>query len=200
MWTKRIVFGVLVLLLAFEEGLTKKKTKKKVAPLSAKKSTGNFFVGKLSATSTNLEYEALDGQMTPKKAQSLCDQDLSCAGFTYKGAKGHGQKFQMKFFRYISKSGVEAAKKSPDWTWTSYRVARPYVLLSIQEDGNKGRSYYEKEETTIKALLSMEQWPDNDCKAIIFNPMLGQVKKVKSQEKFSIKVSYFFFRRNWTCD
>ncbi len=45
--------------------------------------------------------------LTPSEARSSCDADLHCAGFTYRGAKGATQKFNVKFFRFI---GREAFK------------------------------------------------------------------------------------------
>jgi len=72
--------------------------------------------------------------MTPKNAKKLCEEDFSCAGFTYKGAKDLGQKFKIQFFHYLSKKSVEVAKKSGDWTWSSYRVSRPFVYLNVNAE------------------------------------------------------------------
>ena len=79
--------------------------------------------------------------MTPKNAQTLCEADIQCAGFTYKGAKDLGQKFRMNFFHYIPDSAIESAKSSGDWTWTSYKVARPFVLLNALENFNKKHEF-----------------------------------------------------------
>ena len=43
----------------------------------------------------------------------------------------------MNFFHYIPESAVASAKSSGDWTWTSYKVSRPFVLLNALEDAIK---------------------------------------------------------------
>ena len=63
-------------------------------------------MGKLDF-SYNLEYENLNGIMTPQNAKILCESDLSCAGFTYKGPKDLGQKFYVKFYHFIPKNQIE---------------------------------------------------------------------------------------------
>ena len=60
-----------------------KKTSKKKASKSPTMSAKTF-VGKYKTTDC-IEYEELNGWMTPKTAKRLCDEDLACAGFTYKG-------------------------------------------------------------------------------------------------------------------
>lgn len=129
------VVPLILLFLAFEGHLTSVvgAKKKKTSTKSSKKSKA--FVGKLD---TNLCVEYVSGlpssssfKMTPKEAIKWCEEDLQCAGFTYKGAKDLGQKFAMKFFHYIPEVSVADAKTLGDWTWTSYKVSRPFVLLNI---------------------------------------------------------------------
>ena len=127
----RLLVSVLLLLVFFsKEGQTKKK---KGQSKKASAST-NFFVGKLDSIPYNLEYEQLNGFMTPKNAKKLCEEDFACAGFTYKGAKDLGQKFQIKFYHFVPKIGIEIAKKEGDWTWSSYIVARDFVYLNLNEN------------------------------------------------------------------
>jgi len=149
---------------------------------SKKKVDSSFFVGKLDATSSSVEYQHIiggEGQLggqfqvllTPKKARTLCEADLQCAGFTYKGAKDLGQKFHMNFFHYIPESAVASAKSSGDWTWTSYKVSRPFVILNALEDVIK------------KDEFSTSQHPSQDLKdakdattkddLVIYNPISG---------------------------
>lgn len=80
----RILVTLLVVLsfLAFE-GHCKKAKNKKIGN-HKKRASANTFVGKFISTQC-IEYEALNGLMTPKNAKKLCDEDLACAGFTYKG-------------------------------------------------------------------------------------------------------------------
>ena len=83
----RILVTLLIVLsfLAFEGHCKKAKNKKTGS--NKKRVSANSFVGKLISTQC-IEYEALNGLMTPKKAKKLCDEDLACAGFTYKGKCG----------------------------------------------------------------------------------------------------------------
>lgn len=131
------VVPLILLFLAFEGHLTSVGGAKKKKAKSGKKSstTASCFVGKLDSNLC-VEYNvAPQRKMTPKDAKKWCEEDLQCAGFTYKGAKDLGQKFAMKFFHYIPEVSVAGAKTSGDWTWTSYKVSRPFVLLNIlQED------------------------------------------------------------------
>ena len=124
----------LLLLVFLKEGQTKKTKEKKGQRKKAANVPSNFFVGKLDSIPYNLEYPQLNGVMTPKNAKKLCEEDFSCAGFTYKGAKDLGQKFKIQFFHYLSKKSVEVAKKSGDWTWSSYRVSRPFVYLNVNAE------------------------------------------------------------------
>ena len=81
----RILVTLLLVLLSFLafEGHCKKAKNKKTGS-HKKRVSANMFVGKLISTQC-IEYEALNGLMTPKIAKKLCDEDLACAGFTYKG-------------------------------------------------------------------------------------------------------------------
>ena len=61
-----------------------KKAKKSSKKASKNPTVAKTFVGKFKTTDC-LEYEELNGWMTPKTAKRTCDEDLACAGFTYKG-------------------------------------------------------------------------------------------------------------------
>lgn len=164
------------MLLASEAEAGKKKKSKKSSPSKkSETSAAAFFVGKLSAGQC-LEYVDLNGLMTPTEAKKSCDEDLFCAGFTYKGAKGHNQRFDIYFFKYIPKSGVAQAKKANDWTWTSYKVQRPFVLIDIQEPSDDEKESNESGvETIVKSMMlknpSNFEWRAPDDIAIIFNPV-----------------------------
>ena len=45
-------------------------------------SNGGFYVGRISEG--QFEYSDLNGWMTPRRAQNICENDLKCGGFTYK--------------------------------------------------------------------------------------------------------------------
>ena len=80
-----VLVTLMVLSLQPFEGHCKKagnKNKKKAS--NSPTMSAKTFVGKYKTTDC-IEYEELNGWMTPKTAKRLCDEDLACAGFTYKG-------------------------------------------------------------------------------------------------------------------
>ena len=81
---KVIVLGTLMFLSLPYQGHSKKANKKN-SKAHKKRPSSSTFVGKYISTQC-IEYEALNGWMTPKTAKRLCDEDLACAGFTYKGS------------------------------------------------------------------------------------------------------------------
>ena len=100
-WRSRQLLVVLLLLLVFfsKEGQTKKKEKKGQSKKAS--ASTNFFVGKLDSIPYNLEYEQLNGVMTPKNAKQLCEDDLACAGFTYKVKLEPLKLFSTKAFDHV---------------------------------------------------------------------------------------------------
>ncbi len=70
-----------------------------------------YFIGifqpKCKKTIGRFEYPELNALLTPSDARSSCDADLHCAGFTYRGTKGATQKFNVKFFRFISREAFK---------------------------------------------------------------------------------------------
>ena len=102
--------------------------------------------------------------MTPKKAIKVCEDDVQCAGFSYQGAKNLEQKFSMKFFHYIPEEAVSGAKSSrSDWTWTSYKVSRTYVLLNLREEDAKKDELADSQEKVefLNALNPAEKFNIN---------------------------------------
>ena len=93
----------------------------------------------------------------------------------------------MHFFHYIPTVAVESAKSSGDWTWTSYRVSRPFVLLNVREAAGADAKKVEK---------GLEKYNDkgspdlSDSKAIVFNPVAGIQFKVLKKQAFHLE-DYF---------
>ena len=52
-----------------------------------KKKGKSFLVGRIPPG--QFEYPELNGFYTPKEAQKVCDEDLQCAGFSFKGKINH---------------------------------------------------------------------------------------------------------------
>jgi hypothetical protein len=53
-------------------------------------------------TPGRFEYPNLNGYYSPKQAVKLCEEDLSCGGFTYKGTpKSPQNSLEVFFFHYV---------------------------------------------------------------------------------------------------
>jgi hypothetical protein len=107
-----------------------KKSDKKDKKTSAKKKSGltGFIAGRL-APDPALELNRLNGLFTPDEAAGLCEGCPECAGFTFRGARHVGQKFSIKFFRFVDQKTFDEAKRGGNWLWTSYRVKRAFVAV-----------------------------------------------------------------------
>ena len=53
-----------------------------ISVLHGKNINNRFYIGRISEG--QFEYSDLNGWMTPKKAEKICESDLKCGGFTYK--------------------------------------------------------------------------------------------------------------------
>ena len=110
--------------------LSKKSKESSNKKSSSKKKTGltGFIAGRLNPDPA-LELSRINGFYTPEEASTLCEKNLECAGFTFRGSKNVGQKFRTYFFRFVGQKSFEDAKRAGNWIWTSYRVRRPFVAI-----------------------------------------------------------------------
>ena len=89
----------------------------------------SWIVGRIPPS--KFEYEILNGEMTEEKAIVLCENDLQCGGFTFKGTRRNREIREVYFFHFIhdETSSLEDYRKYPHWT--SYIVAsRDCIVLS----------------------------------------------------------------------
>lgn len=97
-----------------------------------KKQQHGFLVGQIPLG--RFEYPGLDGILKPVQAQIICENDLECAGFTFKGAKtGLDIPHPIIFFRYVSDktfSEIGTSNNPKTFLWTSYRVKRAFVIVA----------------------------------------------------------------------
>ena len=97
--------------------------------ITARKHRQEWFIGRVPPT--RFEYSKLNGFYTPKKALELCEKDLQCGGFTFKGAKTIlTNKVEIYFFHIIKQDSASLAlyKRYPQWS--TYIVSyRDYVVL-----------------------------------------------------------------------
>ena len=97
-------------------GLTKGKDKR-------------WYVGRTPPSS--FEYNRINGFYFPKQAKAVCENDLQCGGFTFKGSKRITNiKREVYFFHYINErsSYLTTSIKYPHWT--TYVVgSRDHIVL-----------------------------------------------------------------------
>ncbi|XP_059080971.1 uncharacterized protein LOC131878854 [Tigriopus californicus] len=118
--SKRIVLALLFLIHVFNLTLgAKTKAKKTKKP--------KYFIGQVPPG--QFEYSELHGVYTPTEATQLCEEDLQCAGFTFKGTPHEEQKYLTNFFHYIPKS-VEKHLDHSRPEWSTYRNKRPFLAFS----------------------------------------------------------------------
>ena len=84
----------------------------------------DFYAGRIRPG--KFEYPTINGLMFVNDAKRKCDNDLACAGFTFKGSyKTLNRSMQIYFFHFI-----------PDdndlkyFYWSTYKVDRNFVKLS----------------------------------------------------------------------
>ena len=89
----------------------------------------DWLVGRVPPS--KFEYPSLNGWMLPSKAQSICEDDLHCGGFTFKGTRFmEQQKHDVYFFHYVDMH--EFRMKGFEYRhWTTYLVSsRTFVLIN----------------------------------------------------------------------
>lgn len=143
-WFKFNLVIVLILFLFSESKSSEGKNRKK-------KKLSGFIVGRIGPNS-HLELTRLNGKYYPSEAVKLCETDLECSGFTYLGAKGVSQLFDVKFFRFIDQKAFSDAKTAGFWSWTSYRVKRNLVAVF---HSSSNLTPEDLDETTIKKVKSI---------------------------------------------
>ena len=82
-----------------------------------------FYAGRIKPG--KFEYPKLNGLMLVTDAQEKCENDLACAGFTFKGSyKTKKQAMQMYFFHFIPENN-----DLKYLYWSTYKVDRNFVKL-----------------------------------------------------------------------
>ena len=78
------------------------------------------------------EYPGINGFYSPKQAQSICETDLQCGGFTFKGSKKIKYTIpEVYFFHFINESSSYLTTEIKYPHWTSYIVgSRDYIVVS----------------------------------------------------------------------
>ena len=84
----------------------------------------NFYAGRIKPG--KFEYPKLNGLMSVNNGIRKCENDLACAGFTFKGSyKTLNRAMQMYFFHFIPDNN-----DLKYLYWSTYKVNRKFVKLS----------------------------------------------------------------------
>ena len=88
-----------------------------------------WYIGRVPPSS--FEYPTLNGFYSPKEAQQICEKNLQCAGFTFKGTKKASSFVpEILFFHYIDLNAPYITTEIKYPHWTTYIVgSRDYVVL-----------------------------------------------------------------------
>ena len=90
------------------------------------------------------EYSRINGFYSPKQAQVICEGDIQCGGFTFKGTKGVTDIVpEVYFFHFIDERSNYLTPEIQNSHWTSYIVgSRDHIVISGSYpsiDSNKWR-------------------------------------------------------------
>ena len=88
-----------------------------------------WYVGRTPPSS--FEYYTINGFYTPKQAQAVCEKDLQCGGFTFKGTKMIKDMIpEVYFFHYIDENSKYITTEIKHPHWTTYIVgSRDYIII-----------------------------------------------------------------------
>ena len=89
-----------------------------------------WYVGRTPPSS--FEYHKINGFYSPKQAKVLCEGDVQCGGFTFKGSKRIAyMKREVHFFHYINEhsSFLTTSIKYPHWT-TFIVGSRDHIVVT----------------------------------------------------------------------
>ena len=86
------------------------------------------------------EYFSINGFYSPKQAQSICENDLQCGGFTFKGPKKMKHTIpEVYFFHFINESSSYLTTDIKYPHWTSYIIgSRDHIVVSGSYPQPKG--------------------------------------------------------------
>ena len=101
------------------------------------KTRRKWFVGRVPPSS--FEYPKLNGFYFPKQAKYICERDLQCGGFTFKGTKRATYVVpEIYFFHFINESANYLSTEISYPHWTTYVVgSRDYVIISGEYNLNR---------------------------------------------------------------
>lgn len=100
-----------------------------LAKANSSKGIKKWYIGRVPPSS--FEYPQLNGFYSPKIAKYICESDLKCGGFTYKGTKKISYIVpEIYFFHFINESANYLTTEIKYPHWSTYIVgSRDYVVI-----------------------------------------------------------------------
>jgi len=79
---------------------------------------------------SRFEYKKLNGFYTSLQAKKLCENDIQCGGFTFKGAKHGVDKKEIYFFHFVADDQISLNEYLKYPHWSTYIVSsRDFVAI-----------------------------------------------------------------------
>ena len=97
----------------------------------AESANRNWYVGRVPPS--HFEYPDINGYFTPLEAKNICEDDLQCGGFTFKGTKEHLDEREVYFFHFVRDDQQFLSEYMEYPHWTTYIVgSRNYAMIPGQ--------------------------------------------------------------------
>ena len=83
-----------------------------------------WYIGR--APPSKFEYDKINGYYSPDQDKTICENDIQCGGFTFKGTRKSSERKHIYFFHYIN---YEDEKNLRYPHWTIYVPSRKYIVI-----------------------------------------------------------------------
>ena len=128
-WCMVRVVDIIYIQIFFSIGMGKGKVKR-------------WFIGRTPPSI--FEYPRINGFYSPRQAQLICEKDIQCGGFTFKGSKKivHTTP-EVYFFHFINESSGFLTTEIRYPHWTSYIVgSRDHIAISGSYPSRNNRNWH----------------------------------------------------------
>ena len=79
---------------------------------------------------SRFEYEKINGFYAPLQATKICENDIQCGGFTFKGTKHGVDMKEIYFFRFVADDQISLSEYLKYPHWSTYIVGtRDFVVV-----------------------------------------------------------------------
>jgi hypothetical protein len=91
----------------------------------------NWHIGRVPPR--RFEYDSINGFFTPQRARRICENDLQCGGFTFKGSKDiSNRKAEVYFFHFVNDELRSLTEYMKYPHWTAYITSKDYIVIQGQ--------------------------------------------------------------------